>query len=82
MNRPVPPARSPLERELERIQISVTKGEQAERRRRELIAELYESGMTQVEIAARLTRAAQRAGGDAVGEDAVQKQYKKWRRVA
>jgi transposase len=79
MNRPVPPARTPLERELERIQIRVTQGELAERRRRELIAQLYESGMSQVEIAARLTRAARRAGGEDVGEDAVQKNYRKWR---
>jgi hypothetical protein len=79
VNRSIPPARTPLERELERIQIRVTQGELAELHRRELIARLYEQGMTQVEIAARLTRAAKRAGGKAVGEDAVQKNVRKWR---
>lgn len=82
MNRVPPPPRNPLERELERVQIKVTQGEQAERHRRELIAKLYQAGMSQVEIAARLTRAAKRAGGDEVGEDAVQKQWTKWRRQA
>ncbi len=79
MNGEVPPPRTPLEKELERVQISITRGSQAEERRREIIAALYEQGMTQVEIAARLTRAAQRAGGDPVGEDAVQKNYRRWR---
>lgn len=71
-----------MEKELERVQVRVTQGEQAERQRRELMVKLYEGGMSQVEIAARLTRAARLAGGGTVGEDAVQKGIARWRRQA
>jgi len=57
---------------LERVQRKVTEGQLAEQRRRELIVYLHrEERMSQVEIAARLTRAAKAAGGSPVGDDAV-----------
>jgi hypothetical protein len=61
------------ERELERMQRIVTQGQLADRRRKELIIRLHDAGMTQVEIAARLDRASRSAGGDGVGEDAINK---------
>jgi len=66
--------RSFAERELEKVQRKVTEGQLAERRRRELIVHLHrEEHMSQVEIAARLTRAATAVGGQPVGDDAVWK---------
>jgi hypothetical protein len=66
--------RSFAERELEKVQRKVTEGQIAERRRRELIVYLHrEEHMSQVEIAARLTRAATAVGGQPVGDDAVWK---------
>lgn len=79
MNGDVPFPRTPVEKELERIQRMVTKGKLAEERRRELINELYRGGMTQVEIAARLSRASNAAGGNDVGEDGVYKIVKQMR---
>lgn len=74
INGQVPPARTLAERELEKVQRTVTQGQLAERRRRELINFLHkEQHMTQVEIAARLTRASTSAGGPPIGDDAVWK---------
>lgn len=69
------------ERELERMQRLVTQGQLADTRRKELILKLHEQGMTQVEITARLDRAARSAGGDGVGEDAVNKLIARQRRA-
>lgn len=76
---PPPPPRTTAERELERLQRTVTQGQLADERRRQLIYELYSGGMTQVEIAARLSRASRAAGGPTIGLDAVQKLVKRIR---
>lgn len=67
------------ERELERMQRIVTQGQLADQRRKELIVRLHEQGMTQVELTSRLDRASRAAGGEGVGEDAVNKLIKRWR---
>lgn len=70
----IPPPRTLAERELEKVQRKITEGQLAERRRRELITFLHkEQRMTQVEIAARLTRASTAAGGPIIGDDSVWK---------
>ena len=74
-----PRPRSIQEKELERVQRTVTAGQLADHRRRELIVHLYREGMTQVELAARLSRAATAAGGSEVGLDAVQKLVARYR---
>ena len=79
-NNGTPPARTPDERQLERHQRTVTLGLLADESRKQLILSLYLDGMTQVEIAARLTRASVAAGGEPVGEDAVQKLVARERR--
>jgi hypothetical protein len=66
-------------RELERMQRLVTKAAQAEQRRRELIVELHRAGVPQVELADRLTRASESVGGAAVGIDAVQHCWARYR---
>lgn len=80
MNGSPPPPRSQVERELERTQRLVTQGTLADVSRRKAIIALYRDGMSQVEIAARLTRAAKAAGGEGVGEDAVNKLIARSRR--
>lgn len=78
---PHPPRpRTAVERELERTQRTVTKGLIADDRRKQLIVQLYRAGMTQVEITARLDRASRAAGGEGVGEDAVNKLVARSRR--
>ena len=72
-------ARGREERELEKEQRIVTQGLLADERRRKLMVTLHSQGMTQVEIAARLTRASVAAGGPPVGEDAVNKIIKRMR---
>ena len=68
----VPPARTAAQRDLERTQRKITEGQLAEQRRRELIVHLHRvEHMSQVEIAARLTRASTAVGGQPVGDDAV-----------
>lgn len=72
INGQVPPARSLAERELEKVQRKIIEGKAAEQRRRELIVFLHrEQRMSQVEIAARLSRASMAAGGPAIGDDAI-----------
>jgi hypothetical protein len=63
---PVPPARTQAERDLERAQARIIDGAFATEARRRLIIELHEAGMTQPELAARLSRASRRAGGPEV----------------
>ena len=75
-----PPARTQVERELERLQRTVTQGLLADEKRKRLVLALYRDGMSQVEIAARLTRGARSAGGEPVGEDAVNKLVSRYRR--
>lgn len=77
-NGPRPP-RTNDERDLERTQRTVTQGVLADERRKQLIIRLYRSGMSQVELAARLSRAAQAAGGSPIGEDAVNKLVKRYK---
>ena len=80
MQNGVPPPRTFAQRELEKVQRKVTEGQRAEKRRRELIVFLHrEENMSQVEIAARLSRAAVAAGGQAIGDDAVWKIVKQAR---
>jgi hypothetical protein len=74
-----PPPRTQEERELERQQRLVSQGLQADERRKRLIMTLYRAGMTQVELAARLTRASRAVGGEPVGEDAVNKLVARYR---
>jgi hypothetical protein len=80
MNNGLKPARTQSERELERTQRLVTQGLLADERRKQLILALYRDGMTQVEITARLTRASVSAGGEPIGEDAVNKLVARSRR--
>lgn len=72
MSRPLPPPRNPSERGLEQAQVKVIEGARATIERRRLILELYEAGMTQPEIAARLTRASQRVKGPVVTVAAIE----------
>jgi transposase len=69
-----------LERELERVQRQMTMGQLAEIRRRELIVHLHGEGMSQVELAARLSRASRQAGGNGVKVSAVEHLVRRWRR--
>jgi len=72
VNGHVPPPRTLAERELEKVQRTITQGQLAERRRKELVVFLHrDQHMSQVEIAARLTRASVAVGGQPVGDDAV-----------
>jgi hypothetical protein len=69
-----PRARTFAQRELEKVQRKVTEGRVAERRRRELIVQLYhQEGLSQVEIAALLTKASVAAGGQPIGDDSIWK---------
>lgn len=69
------------ERELERMQRLVTQGQLADERRKELIVKLHQQGLTQVEITTRLDRVSRAAGGNGVGEDAVNKLIRRYRRT-
>jgi hypothetical protein len=66
-------------RELEAVQRRIVRAAHAEQRRRELIVELHRRGVPQVEIAERLTRASESVGGSAVGVDAVQHTWSRYR---
>lgn len=74
-----PPPRGLNEKLLEREQRTVTQGLLADERRKKLILRLWRDGMSQVEIAARLSRASHAVGGEPVGEDAVNKLVKRYR---
>lgn len=68
-----------LEEELEAVQRQVTLGQLAEIRRRELVVHLHTEGMSQVELAARLSRASRQAGGNGVKVSAVEHLVRRWR---
>lgn len=75
--------RSPItvkERELERLQAAVTKGEASRVLRDELAFELWQDGMTQKEIAERLDRADRRHGGTGITHGTTQKSLFRMRR--
>lgn len=78
-NGQVPLPRTQPERDLEKMQRKVTEGQQADIVRRKLIGDLYRDGMSQVEIAARCSRAAAQVGGQEVGVDGIQKLLKRMR---
>lgn len=67
---PAPP-RNPIERELEKVQRKISAALVLEERRRELIVQLHRQGMSQVEIAARLSRAAMAEGCSPITDDHV-----------
>jgi len=78
-NGDVPAPRTQVERDLEKMQRRVVEGLKADTVRRQLIAQLYQGGMSQVEIAARCSRASEAAGGQAVGVDGIQKLLRRMR---
>ena len=61
-----PPARGQAQRQLETLQKKVTEGQLALARRDELAYAMWQDGMSQAEIAARLDRADRAAGGDGI----------------
>ena len=65
--------RTTSERQLERLQIDVTRGEHARIARDRLIIAMHQNGMPQAEIARRLSRASARASGEPITRNAVQK---------
>jgi hypothetical protein len=77
--RDLPPPSSAAELALEDNQRRVTLGNKADVERKALILELYEGGMSQREIAARLTRASLAAGGLEITENSVFKLLSKMR---
>ena len=79
---PTPAApQSQEERDLERLQASVTKGEAARDLRNEIAFGLWMGGMTQQEVAARLDRADRRAGGTGITHGTVQKMLFRMRKA-
>lgn len=73
-NGTIHPSRTFAQRELEKVQRKIVEGRKAEARRRELIVHLHRvEGLTQVEIAALLTKASVAVGGHPVGDDSVWK---------
>ena len=74
------PPRTNAERDLERLQRTVIQGLRAAEERNELLRTLWEGGMTQRELALRLTRASRAAGGGEVSPNAVFKLMKRRRR--
>lgn len=58
---------------LEQAQRQVTLGQVADTERKRLLWKLWEGGMTQKELAERLTRASVAVGGRAISENAVYK---------
>lgn len=69
-------------RELTRLTRTVAKGEQAFDERRAVIMRLWEAGMTQRELAERMTRASIAVGGDPVTENSIYKLIMRERRKA
>lgn len=68
-----PSPRTPDERELERLQKKVTEGETSRDRRDALAFKLWQDGMIQKDIAARLDRADRSVGGNGVTHAMIQK---------
>lgn len=77
-----PPPESAAERELERAQREIVHAQEAEATRARLIVKLHEAGMSQSEIAARLTRASRAAGGGIVETNVVSKIYRRMKAAA
>lgn len=67
-------------RELAQAQREHTRGVLAAVRRRTILLELFEDGMSQVELSEILTKAAVAAGGEPITVNAVQKTIEKFRR--
>jgi len=65
--------RNATEVQLETAQRDVTRGQLADAKRKRLLMKLWEAGMTQGELAERLSRAAVAAGGKPISENAVYK---------
>jgi len=74
------PPRGPLERDLERQQKMISEGESAREKRNRVAFELWQSGMTQGEIAERLDRADRGSGGSGVTLAATQKMLYQYRK--
>lgn len=66
--------------QLEEAQKAITKGLIAEQRKREILLKLWQRGMTQAELAERLSRASQAVGGEPVSVNAVNKVVWKYRK--
>lgn len=75
-----PKPRTADELQLEETQKAVTIGLLAEARKRELLLRLFDKGMTQAELAERLTRASVAAGGGKITVNSVFKVISKYRR--
>jgi len=65
---------------LDRSQRQVTRGELADLRRKQAIMQLWEAGMTQRELAERMTKSSVAEGGDPVTENSVFKLIRRIRR--
>lgn len=77
-----PAPQSQDERDLERMQGLVTKGEQARKMRDDLAFRLWwKGGLTQADIASRLDRADRRAGGKGISLASTQKSLFRMRRA-
>lgn len=75
------PARTPEERELEKLQKKVTEGDIARKRLEAAAFRMWtEHGMTQREVHARLDRADRSAGGEGLRLDRVEKMLARRRR--
>jgi hypothetical protein len=68
-----PRPKNAYEAQLEAAQKAVTLGQKADIERKRLLLKLWEGGMTQAELAERLTRASVAAGGKPVSENSVYK---------
>jgi len=69
-------------RELAQVQKEFVRGQRAAARRRELLSELYDEGMSQNDLADLLSKASVAVGGAAVSSNSVQKVIEKNRRRA
>lgn len=75
----LPPPRTHDEIMLEQMQGRVTRGRLADAKRKRLMVKLAEDGMSQRELADRLTRASKQNGGGVVTENQVHKILKRVR---
>lgn len=69
-------------RELTQAQKDFVRGQRAAERRRELLSEMFDEGMSQNDLAALLSKASRSVGGDVVSSNSVQKVIDKNRRRA
>lgn len=67
------------EAQLEEAQKAIVKGIQAEELKRRLLLKLWRRGMTQAELAERLTRASETVGGGPITVNSVNKVISKFR---